>query len=69
MCLGKQQRLSTQEVPFSENDLGLIRMLAGSTVGDEMILPSGLKTTKQVIKLTKDFDENVKLMSSIIDLS
>lgn len=60
---------SQHEVVFSTDDLALIGKFAGASVGGGMILPSGLKTTDEVITLSGDFDENVRLMASIINMS
>lgn len=54
---------------FSSDDLCLIRMMPRATVGGGMILPSGLKTTNEIIKLTDDFPQNVCLLWDIIDKS
>lgn len=51
---------------FSPDDLGLIRIMPCATVGGGMILPSGLVTTDEVIKLTEDYGTNVELVRSII---
>jgi len=52
---------------FSPSDLGLIKMMPNATVGGGMVFPSGLVTSKKVIKLTDNFEDNVRRCAAILE--